>query len=240
MSFRWHGEAAFGRSRYFWGAMQTFVASRSMLTDVFVDGLNLYNGAVRGTPYKWLDIRTLAEKVLPEHKIGRIHYFTAIVQERLPNSGQPTRQATYLRALRVISQLDIYLGVFRTQKVWRPLASGGPEYRENVQILNVEEKQTDVNLATRLTAGAIRGDFQQAALISNDADFVGVIQFVRHTLNIPVVVLNPNVIRKRKTNQQLEGAATYVRNLLESQLAQSQLPYQLRDEHGIITKPEAW
>ncbi len=28
-----------------------------MLTNVYVDGFNFYYGAVKGTPYKWLDIR---------------------------------------------------------------------------------------------------------------------------------------------------------------------------------------
>lgn len=213
---------------------------KPLLTDVFIDGLNFYNGAVKDSPYKWLDFRKLAENALPEHRIGRIHYFTAIVQERPPDLGQPARQTTYLRALGTIHDLDIHLGVFRTQKVWRPHASGGPGFLKKVRILNVEEKQTDVNLATHLTAGSVRGDFQQAALISNDADFVGMIQYLREVLSIPVVVLNPNVVRRRKINRELEEIATYVRNITEKHLAQSQLPHQLTHRHGIITKPESW
>ena len=211
-----------------------------LLTDVFIDGLNFYHGAVKDSPYKWLDFRKLSENALPEHKIGRIHYFTAIVQERSPDVGQPARQAVYLRALSTIRDLDVHLGVFRTQRVWRPLASDGPDYQERVRVLNVEEKQTDVNLATYLTAGSLNGDFQQAALISNDADFVGVLKYLRDIVGIPTVVLNPNVVRKRKINRELEAAANYIRNIQEFHLAQSQLPYQLDDDHGSITKPESW
>ena len=87
-----------------------------LLTDVFIDGLNFYNGAVKDSPYKWLDFRKLAENVLSEHTIGRIHYFTAIVQERSPDVSQPARQYAYLRALSTIRDLDVHLGVFRTQR----------------------------------------------------------------------------------------------------------------------------
>ena len=216
------------------------MAVKSLLTDVFIDGLNFYNGAVKGTGYKWLDFRKLAEIILPEHTIGRIHYFTAIVQERLPDINQPARQLVYLRALSTIQDLDVHLGVFRAQDVWRPLSSGAPEYDEKVRVLNVEEKQTDVNLATHMTAGAIRQDFEQAALISNDADFVGMLEYLRDAANIPTVLLNPNVARKRRIPGELEQAATYVRNISVSHLARSQLPDQIRDDRGVITKPPTW
>ena len=41
-----------------------------MRTIVYVDGFNLYYGAVRGTPYKWLDLRALFTRILrPDNKI---------------------------------------------------------------------------------------------------------------------------------------------------------------------------
>jgi hypothetical protein len=36
-----------------------------MRTFVYVDGFNLYYGAVKGTPYKWLDMRKYATFVKP-------------------------------------------------------------------------------------------------------------------------------------------------------------------------------
>ena len=33
-----------------------------MLTNVYVDGLNLYHRAVKGTDFKWLDVRLMVEK----------------------------------------------------------------------------------------------------------------------------------------------------------------------------------
>ena len=43
-----------------------------MKTNVYVDGFNLYYGAVKGTSYKWLDLLALSEKVFPRDQIHRI------------------------------------------------------------------------------------------------------------------------------------------------------------------------
>ena len=34
-------------------------------TIVYVDGFNFYHGAVKGTPYKWLDLAALCQRMLP-------------------------------------------------------------------------------------------------------------------------------------------------------------------------------
>ena len=216
------------------------MAIESRLTDVFVDGLNFYNAAVKDSPYRWLDFRRLAENVLPEHTIGRIYYFTAIVQERPPDGSQPARQLAYLRALGTIQDIEIHRGSFRSWKIRMPAADSPPEAPIFHKVRRVEEKQTDVNLTTHLVARAVNHDYEQAAIISADTDFVGAIKYVRDTVGIPVVVLNPNVIHRRRLSRGLQSAATYVRNINEEHLAQSQLPPQLTDRHGIITKPESW
>lgn len=41
-----------------------------MRTNVYVDGFNLYYGALRGTPYKWLDIRRMCELLLKKHTVA--------------------------------------------------------------------------------------------------------------------------------------------------------------------------
>ena len=51
-----------------------------MRTRVYVDGLNLYYGAVKGTPFKWLDPVRLSALVLPQAcVVDRLLYFTAHV-----------------------------------------------------------------------------------------------------------------------------------------------------------------
>ena len=71
-----------------------------MKTYVYVDGFNLYYGAVKDTPYKWLNPQKLCDLLLPNHNITKIKYFTARISARPNDPDQPTRQQFYLRALR--------------------------------------------------------------------------------------------------------------------------------------------
>ena len=71
-----------------------------MRTFVYVDGFNLYYGALRGTPWKWLDLTALFTKVLqPHHDILKVKYFTARVSGTPADQSKPQRQDVCLRAL---------------------------------------------------------------------------------------------------------------------------------------------
>jgi 6-hydroxy-3-succinoylpyridine 3-monooxygenase len=48
-------------------------------TRIYIDGYNLYYGCLKNTPFKWLDVQALAERILP-----------TIMYER---AGAPTRYA---------------------------------------------------------------------------------------------------------------------------------------------------
>jgi len=63
----------------------------------YIDGFNLYYGAVKGTGYKWLDIAAMCKLLLPNDEIVRIKYFTALVHARPNDPEQRTRQQIYLR-----------------------------------------------------------------------------------------------------------------------------------------------
>jgi hypothetical protein len=43
---------------------------------VYVDGLNLYYGAVQGTPFKWLNLQLLFERLRQDDDVQRVKYFT--------------------------------------------------------------------------------------------------------------------------------------------------------------------
>ena len=69
-------------------------------TIVYVDGFNLYYGSLKKSPYKWLDLQTLFEKLLGNYNtIIEIKYFTARVSAREGDPGAPNRQNAYLKAL---------------------------------------------------------------------------------------------------------------------------------------------
>jgi len=43
-----------------------------MKANVYVDGFNLYYGAVKNSPYRWLEISTMCRLLLPKDDIHRI------------------------------------------------------------------------------------------------------------------------------------------------------------------------
>ena len=72
-----------------------------MRTSVYVDGFNLYYGALKETPWKWLDLPALAANGLqPHHEILKVKYFTARVSGTPTDQSNPQRQVVCLRALR--------------------------------------------------------------------------------------------------------------------------------------------
>ena len=94
-----------------------------MRTRVYVDGFNLYYGALKGTPFRWLDPVKLTAFLLPrECTIDRLRYFTARVSGKLDPQA-PARQQLYLKALVTLPEVEIHYGRFLAKTAWRPLAN---------------------------------------------------------------------------------------------------------------------
>ena len=209
-----------------------------MITNVYVDGFNLYYRALQGTRYKWLNLRNLAEALFPHDTIHRVCYFTALISPRPGDPTQPQRQQAYLRALATLPNLEIHYGTFRARTKYRPLVAPVPGLPMYVNVKDSEEKGSDVNLATRLLVDGFNKDYEQAVVVSNDADFAEAMRYVRDGLGLKVSLVNPNLIGE--SPRQLSGAATYIKRIRKSHLRQSQFPATLRDNVGTITKPAGW
>ena len=209
-----------------------------MITNLYIDGFNLYYRALKDTPFRWLDLRKLAETLFPQDSINRVCYFTARLDARPGNPSQRQRQQAYLRALATLPGFDAYYGSFRSGLKRRPLAEPLPGLPTHVLVRNSEEKGSDVNLATRLLVDGFNGEYEQAAVVSNDADFAGAMRYVRDDLGLRVTLVNPD--SKNTSPSELAGAATYVKRLWKSHLRRSQLPDKLADAVGTITKPGGW
>ena len=209
-----------------------------MITNVYIDGFNLYYRALKDTPFRWLDPRKLAETLFPSDSILRVCYFTARLDVRPSNPGQAQRQLIYLRALATLTGFDAYYGVFRSGVKRRPLVepvTGLPSY---VLVRDSEEKGSDVNLATRLSVDGFNGEYEQAVVVSNDADFAGAMRYVRDDLGLRVTLVNPDP--RNASPRQLADAATYVKRLWKSHLRRSLFPDTLTDGIGTITKSAGW
>ena len=212
--------------------------SRRLITNLYIDGFNLYYRALKDTPFRWLDLRKLAETLFPSDSIYRVCYFTARLDVRPSNPGQAQRQLIYLRALMTLPGFDVHFGVFRSGVKRRPLVEPVPGLPTHVLVRHSEEKGSDVNLATRLLVDGFNREYEQAVVVSNDADFAGAMRYVRDDLGLRVTLVNPDP--RNSSPRDLADAATYVKRLWKSHLRRSQLPDTLRDEVGVITKPAGW
>ena len=203
---------------------------------MYIDGFNLYYGAVRRTPYKWLNLHTLCTLLLPGYQIERIKYFTAHVQARPDDPDQSTRQQTYLRALRTLPNLDIILGHFLTNEVSMRLVQPPAAGSAFVRVIKTEEKGSDVNLAAHLLHDGHLGRYEAAVLLTNDSDLLEPVHMVRQDLGLSVGIINPHPHPSRVLVQQ----ASFVRQIRRGVLAVSQFPPTLTDAIGTFHKPSQW
>lgn len=218
-----------------------------MRVNVYVDGFNLYYGALRRQPYKWLNLEAFARGLLrPNDEINRIRYFTARVKPTAFDRDAPIRQASYLRALGTVPSISTHYGQFLASTVNMPRADGSGL----VRVIKTEEKGSDVNLATFLLLDASEGAFDAALVITNDSDLCEPISQVIARFNLPVGVVLPVLNRNadgspRKPSVSLIRAASFDRRLDNSRkrqrlLARSQFPETLSDGNGRFAKPATW
>lgn len=210
--------------------------AKPLRTNVYIDGFNLYYGAVRGTPFKWLDVAKLCSLLLPAHDIRRIRYFTARVSASPAKPAAPRDQNTYLRALATLPNLTMHFGHFLTQRKWMPLVSPAADGPGLVEVWKREENGSDVALASHLLHDGHRNDFEAAVVVSNDSDLVEPIRLVRADLGKVVGVLNPHPFPAK----QLMKHATFLKQIRAGPLGASQFPLTLSDSRGEIAKPSAW
>lgn len=217
-----------------------------MGTHVYIDGFNLYNGAVKGTPHKWLDIEALSNRLLPKSTISCVRYFTATVKGHPRDPDAPNRQNIYVRALRTLRTVAIHKeGWFSTHPIVLPqfpLAYPfGDKTRKpyRLQVQKSEEKRTDVDLATHLLVDCFDDAFDEAVVISNDSDLVLPIEIVRDRFNKRIGVINPHPPSKM-SGHLIKASSFHLRTINKSALAACQLPPTLTDATGTITKPTSW
>lgn len=205
-------------------------------TTVYVDAFNLYYGALKDTPHRWLDLRALFQLLLPDHEVERIRYFTARVRDRKENPGRSQRQQLYLRALQTHPEISVFYGQFRRNLVSLPLAEpdGGPGRR--VRVFQEQEKGSDVHLATRLLTDSFRGLLECAVIVSNDSDLLPPVAVVREEIGVPVGILNP----LRRPSHVLLNKASFFKQIRPKALGLCQFPERLQDQRGEFYKPPDW
>lgn len=207
-----------------------------MRTNVYVDGFNLYYGALRKTPYRWLNPYTLFQLMLPKNSIQDIKYFTALVTDRPSDLTQSVRQQLFFRALATVPNISLHLGHFLTHEVSMPMVMPRGQPQQYVKVIKTEEKGSDVNLATQLLHDAHLDRFDIAVVVSNDSDLLAPIKIVRNELGKKVGVLNPQKHPSRAILPHID----FIKQIRAGALRAAQFPDQLTDRHGVFMKPQGW
>ena len=123
---------------------------------VYIDGFNLYYGALKNRPeYKWLDLVKLSQKTAWEffsqndYNIDLVRYFTSLVKGKLRN-----RQKKYIRALKFLpanqDKIEIHYGSFRYRPFTAKLVNI-PIANNNIVRVDDEGRCLDENI--RLVTG---------------------------------------------------------------------------------------
>jgi uncharacterized LabA/DUF88 family protein len=205
-------------------------------TFVYVDGFNLYYGALRNSAYRWLNLEALCQFLLPQNTITQIRYFTALVSARPPDVDKPVRQQLYLRALATIPKISVHKGHFLSHTVTMPLAVAPGRPQQYARVIKTEEKGSDVNLATHLLHDAHMNRFDIAVVVSNDSDLLEPIKIVRRELGKKVGVLNPHPHPSRAILPHID----FIKQIRRGALMAAQFQPTMADAHGTFTKPNTW
>ncbi|HEX8197674.1 MAG TPA: NYN domain-containing protein [Pyrinomonadaceae bacterium] len=205
-----------------------------MKINIYVDGFNLYYGAIKGTPFRWLDLLKMSQLLFPIDIINKIKYFSARVSARPTDLDQPIRQSTYWRALQTIPNLEIIEGSFLVKPVMMPIANTNPQ--QYARVIKTEEKGSDVNLAVHLLNDGYKRDYELAVMVTNDSDLLEPMRIVKQELNLPVGLVNPH----KNPSFVLRQHATFIKQLRKGVLQASQFPSSLTDRNGTFHKPASW
>ena len=205
------------------------------ITYVYIDGFNLYYRAIKNTPYKWLDLKSLLQKLLSKnHRIEAIKYFTAVVSGR-KDPQKPLRQQAYIKALRTFTpEVSIHYGQFLSHVKKAPLANPTKTKRFEY-IVETKEKGSDVNLAVHLLNDAWLDRYDCAVVVSNDSDLAEAIRLVKMHHKKLIGLILPT---KCFPSKALIALADFVKRIRVNALAKSQLPNPIPGT--LIHKPPGW
>lgn len=213
-----------------------------MRVHAYIDGFNFYYRALRRRPHlKWLNLRALAEALVDDaDEVTMVRYFTARVSARAGDPDAPRRQQIYLNALKTLPEegFKCHFGNFLSNSKWRPISHPKWNPHVSVQILNTEEKGSDVNLATHLMNDARLDRFDAALVFSQDTDLVEPMRIVKEQMGkrIGLVWLDG-----RKEGGKLARLADFVRHTTPARLAAAQFPDELMGKNGhVLKRPASW
>lgn len=211
---------------------------------VYVDGFNLYRRCLEPHPEtRWLDIPALMDRMLPDHDVVHVHYFTALIRAGAGDDPQgPIRQQTYIRALESTDRVTVHYGTFRVDRRLMPkhpaeLSEDGALVR--VAVRKTEEKGSDVNLAVRMMLDAHREQADLFCMVTNDSDQVTTIRTLQEEVGADVGWISPlSTLRQSKDLKKTMPA--FVACITAESLAASQFPDEVQHGRQTLRRPSRW
>ena len=244
--------------------MQEISNSSHKSFNAYIDGFNLYKGALEDRPdLKWLDLLGLCRDLMPNKILNKVYYFAAPLKNRFPGDNANERQATYLRVLEH-SGVEIVLGHFRRDASWQRLTTRSrtqtfqPVLPSMIGISQIalnrswdkaspdvpkaniwthKEKGSDVNLASYLLRDIYKKACDSALVISGDSDLATAIRFsTEEGAYIKVVFPNRN-----RVPDSLKRAAKSFETLRTQELRNNQFSETYFTKSGRqIRRPASW
>lgn len=244
--------------------IESIVEEGSRVANAYVDGFNFYKGAMQKRPeFKWMDLRKLCQMHSPNILIDKVYYFTAPVKNRFDIDSANERQHTYLRALQN-SGVEIVRGSFRKNIDWKRFASknlmeaiqptpkdplgfitwsfkntfkkASPDYTK-AQVFDLNEKGSDVNLASYLLRDTYTRVITDAIILTADSDQVTPIIFSKN-FGVNVKVLVPGI---GNNVDKLRNAANSLETVNVDYFPLCQLPKLVKTKKGThIHRPKEW
>lgn len=210
-------------------------ANRTARSIVYIDGFNLYYGAIKGGSHKWLNLEKYFQRLRPHDDIKRIYYFTA----KISGSSQKN-QAAYLGALATLPLVEVRLGRFKLKNVKCKVQACS--FVGHKLFKTPEEKQTDVAIGIQMVVDAFDDSCDRFILVTGDSDLLPAIRTIK--LRYP----RKKLILYVPANSTIRGAATELRGATDKDkslplglLRHCHLPAEVPDgAGGFIKKPTTW
>lgn len=202
---------------------------------IYVDGFNLYYGAIKDGPYLWLNLERFFVSLRQHDDIQAIHYFTALVI-----GSARVDQETYLKALSTLSLVNVILGKYKAKQLVCLVA--GCTHAEHRHFQSWEEKRSDVNIAIQMLDDAYQDLCDIFVMVSGDSDLVPPpqrirAQFPEKQIHLYVPTRDP----VRGAAYELRAASHKDKNLPLDLLKHSQFPPQVKyGASEIVNKPASW
>ncbi len=214
---------------------------------LYVDGFNLYRRCLSSHPaLKWLDLWTLGGLLMPEYDLIHVHYFTARLRPGIQfDPHTPVRQQMYLRALETLGpdRLTVHFGKFRNDRRDMPIhpvrLDSATGKWATTPVKKLEEKGSDVNLASRMVADSLLGRADIVVMLSNDSDLAGPMRMLKQELGRSTGIIFP-MDSSRGSKELVATTPDFITHVGVDALRASQFPRRLEDATGEFHRPPPW